>query len=409
MSEYKPLEGIRVVELGNQVAAASCCRMMADWGADVVKLEQIGKPDTMRKWPAGMRVPADEDFNPIFDNLNANKRGFSVDMFNDEGREAAYKLLETADIFVSNLRTKALAKSGFDWDTLHAKFPKLIMAQLNGYGELGEEADRPGYDTTAFWPRSGFLYCQAVQGDYPVYIPMGMGDVITSMGILFNVMAALDARCKTGEGDYVMASLYGTAIWTLAIPMVASRYHDGKVQFPVTRESGSPFGTPYKCADEKWFLPQVVNFARDHQKYYHVLGMDNLIGDPIWENRANITGETNVQLIHMCEEAFSKKTSREWMEAFTEADLAGEIMYGYDDILTDPQALVNEFIYDMEYPNGKSAKLVRSALRSREAGLPEFKPGPMIGQHTAEVLAELGYDQAQIDAMIADGAAEQHA
>ena len=174
MEQYKPLKGVKVVELSLMVASASCGRMMADWGADVIKLENTKGGDNFRKWPLSIGAPADDDFDPIFDNLNANKRAVSIDTRTKEGQEIVYRLLEDADVFLTNLRTEALRKQGLDYDTLKEKFPKLVMCQLDGYGPKGEEAGRPGYDNTAFWARGGFMYSQAVYGDsndtYPVYM-----------------------------------------------------------------------------------------------------------------------------------------------------------------------------------------------------------------------------------------------
>ena len=146
MEQYKPLKGVKVVELSLMVASASCGRMMADWGADVIKLENTKGGDNVRKWPLPIGAPADDDFDPIFDNLNANKRAVSIDTRTKEGQEIVYRLLEDADVFLTNLRTEALRKQGLDYDTLKEKFPKLVMCQLDGYGPKGEEAGRPGYE-----------------------------------------------------------------------------------------------------------------------------------------------------------------------------------------------------------------------------------------------------------------------
>ena len=133
MEQYKPLKGVKVVELSLMVASASCGRMMADWGADVIKLENTKGGDNFRKWPLSIGAPADDDFDPIFDNLNANKRAVSIDTRTKEGQEIVYRLLEDADVFLTNLRTEALRKQGLDYDTLKEKFPKLVMIWSGPY------------------------------------------------------------------------------------------------------------------------------------------------------------------------------------------------------------------------------------------------------------------------------------
>lgn len=410
MDQYKPLAGVKVIEMSQMVAGASCCRMMADFGADVIKVENTKGGDNFRKWPATVGAPIADDCNPIFDNLNANKRAISVDTSTEAGREVVYKLLSEADIFVTNTRTFALKKQGLDYDTLKEKFPKLVMCQIDGYGEKGEESGRPGYDNTAFWARGGFLYSQSVYGDspdtFPVYMPMGFGDVTCALGMMAASLAALHAARETGKGDRVYLSLYGTAAWLANILVSGSQYG---FKMPKRRENSSPFGAPYKCSDGRWFMPQIVNFARDHEMFYRLMGCDDMVDDPRYQSRPNFNKTEICQpVMERFEKIFATKTAEEWFKIFDGNGLCCEILYGYGDILNDPQAIANDYVYDMKYKNGHETKLVRSSLRSERMGVAEFNPGPMLGEHTTQIMADLGYTQEEIDKMIADKVVLQH-
>ena len=410
MEQYKPLQGIKVVEQSIQVAASSCGRMMADWGADVIKVENTQGGDTFRKWPLGIGAPADDDYDPIFDNLNANKRAISLNLKSEDGRAVMYRMLADADVFLTNNRTEALERMGLDYPTLKQKFPRLVMCQLEGYGSKGPDAGRPGYDNTAFWARSGFLSSQATYNDdgsgYPVYMPMGVGDAACAMAMMAATVSAVLAAKQTGRGDHVTTSLYGTAVWLENI-MISGSQHGFKMN--KKRSESSPFGAPFKCADGRWFMPQIVNFNRDAPEYFKMLGCDDMVGDPRYAARANFNKPEIVKpVMERFEKIYATKTAQEWRDMFVARNMSCEILASYDDILTDEQALANDFIYTMEYPNGKSAKLVRTPLRSENLGLPEFNRGPMLGEHTVSILQDLGYAQAEIDAMLASGAVKQH-
>lgn len=412
MSGYKPLEGLRVLELGNMVAMASAGRCFVDLGADVIKIENTATGDQMRSWPAQMGIPNDEDFTPVFDDLNSGKRSISIDTNSDEGREAIYKLMENADFFLTNVRDGGLKKKGLDWDTLHAKFPKLIMAGLTGYGHKGAEAGRPGYDTSSFWARGGFLYSQAIKGGNPAYFPMGLGDIACGMGLVAACLMAHQAVLAGGEGDYVYTSLYGMAAWVENIMITGDQFEEGTVHFPMTREGGSPYGIPYKCKDGYWFLPQIVKVPRDHEKYYNLIGHPELNDDERFATRPGVMENgLGPALIKMCEEGFAKLDSKDVVKYFEENDLPGELLYKYNDVVTDPQALANNFMFEYTYPNGKKCYMASTSVGTESMdpkGPDNFVPGPLLGADTREVLQEAGYSDSQIDELIASNVVKQH-
>ena len=406
-----PMTGIRVLELGNMVAAATCTRMMADLGADVIKIENTTTGDTFRFWPRSVGAPTQDDYNPLFDNLNANKKSISLNLKTAEGQAIMYKLLETADIFITNVRTRGLAHMGLDYDTLKVKFPKLVMGQQEAYGTKGPDKDKPGYDNTAFWARCGFMYGQKVDRDgqeeaIPLYQPMGVGDTACAMAMMAGCNAALLKARETGKGDHITIPLYGTAIFMTNIQICGTQfgYH-----YPKSRNSSSPFGAPYLCADGHWFMPQVANFNKDYKAFYEVTGCTDYLENPDFAVRANFNNiEFNTPVIARFEKIFATKTADEWCELFKARDLCYEKLYTYEEVLEDEQAIVNDYIYEMEYANGKKAKTIRTAIRSENTGLVEIKQGPMLGQNSVELLKEVGMDDAAIQDYLAKGIVKQH-
>ena len=168
------LKGIKVVELANYAAAPAAARILADWGADVIKIEGPA-PDPIRGYSVSMGMPNTREESPIYQFENANKRGIALNLKSPEGMEALHKLLETADVFISNTRLQSLKKLGLDYETLHAKFPKLVWAHVNGFGTEGPEANKPGFDITAFWSRSGALLDVTQPGYAPNIFPIWCG------------------------------------------------------------------------------------------------------------------------------------------------------------------------------------------------------------------------------------------
>ena len=196
------LDGVKVVELATYIAAPSCARILAAYGADVIKVETL-KGDDIRKAAQGYHYPPAtvNEENLGFDVQNFNKKGISLNLRDPKGMEAMMKLLENADVFVTNNRVQALVKMGLDYDTLHAKFPRLIHASILGYGESGPLKDKPGFDYTAYFSRGGVANSLMEKGTAPAVPVSGFGDNYAGIALSSGICAALYSREKTGMGD----------------------------------------------------------------------------------------------------------------------------------------------------------------------------------------------------------------
>ena len=405
---YRPLEGIRVVELSTMVAASSCGRMLADWGCDVVKVESP-EGDMYRQVPAFFNVPCSMDENPLFDSLNAGKEGIVLDLKTREGMEVMHRLLAEADIFITNNRKKALDRLGLNYESLKGKYPKLIYATITGFGDAGPKADAPGFDTVAFWASSGFNADMMVDepGAYPVYSSSGPGDIISAMGLCYAITAALYKRTQTGIGDRVTISLYGTALWCFSLMAVASEERYG-YKYPRTREQSSPTGSPYRTKDGEWVMATIVQFDKHWPKLCEALELNDLANDPRYASTVRQRlPENNKYLVHRLEEAYAKFTCDEICQRLRDADIAHDRLAHYREMEHSEQAWANEFIHCVTCPNGKESVLVRPPMRSEKMGIPTWKRGPMLGEHTDKVLNRLGYTSEEISAYKENGGVRQ--
>ena len=407
-TDYRPLEGIKVVELSTMVAAGSCGRMLADWGAEVIKVESAGG-DMFRSFPKTFFVPCTMDENPLFDNLNAGKRGIVLNLKTQGGMDAMHRLLADADIFLTNTRPKALERLGLDYASLKEAYPKLIMANVNGFGEKGPKKANPGFDTVAFWASSGFNADMMVDGpdSYPVYSSAGPGDIVTAMGLCYAITAALYKRSQTGLGDHVSSSLYGTALWCFHIMAVATEKQYGYT-YPKTRENSAPTGAPFRTKDNEWVMTTILQIEKQWPILCNALGVPELGTDPRYNTAIKQRDpEVRKYLMKRFEEIYKTKTADEWCRILTDADIVNDRLAHYKDMETSEQAWANEYIHEVTCPNGKKSILVRPAMRSEKMGIPQWKRGPMLGEHTEEVLREYGYTDEQIEEMKKEEAAVQ--
>ena len=401
---FKPLDGVKVIDLTYFVAGPGAARILADWGADVIKVEpSFGDPG--RGTGATISCPTVKDCNPFYTAYNANKRGLSLNLKSDEGKAVLYKLLESADVFVSSYRTGALKRLGLDYDSLSKKFPHLIWAQINGFGDFGPAKDNAGFDTVAFWARSGAMIDITEKDTSPVNPLIGFGDATTSCSLSGGICAALYQKAKTGKGCKVMVSLFAQAIWSESAGMVSTQYGD---EYPKTRlNPGSPVMDTFKSADDKWFYMSILEPDRYNDALMKELGRNDLVGDPRYCTAVAAKAHSS-ELVEILSAEFAKHTMDEIAAMFARADIAYDRVQHIKEVLDDPQALENMYIIPVENRDGTVTKQPMTPIRfatTEPARIEDIAPtmerqAPLVGEHSAEILKEHGYTDEDIQKLV---------
>lgn len=396
----KPLSGISVVELSTFVAAPSCGRVLGDLGAEVVKIESAGG-DVWRSYGKNMHIPTTDEENPVFDIINSGKKSIVVDLKQEKGKEIFYKLLDRADVFLTNVRAKSLRKMEIDYENLHARFPKLIYATLTGFGETGPEVDSPGFDNVAFWGKSGFLVDASIRTEhsYPVLGPTGVGDMITGTTLMGGICAALLKRSRTNVGEYVTVSLYGSAIWHMADMILRGQKQYGDA-FPKERLTSNPLVCPYKCSDGEWLMLSILEYDRYFVTLCRTMGLEDLIDDPRFKDVETMLANCRGLFISRLEASFINKTADEWKKILIGQNIVCEKLPHFGDVAESEQALVNGFIKKFPFVNGHSCMMPCPALRFSDTPQAETTYGPLLGGNTREVLVDLGYGDSEIEELV---------
>jgi len=391
MNNDRPLAGVKVVELSIFITAASCGRFFADQGADVVRIEDL-KGDGTRHPGAGLTEGRPTDLpgeNLTWEIENGNKRAISMNLKNPVCYEALMKLLSQADIFITNWRPAALQRLGLDYETLKEKFPKLVYGAATGYGEKGPDKDLPGYDFTAFWTRSGLLGSLYDKEGAPMNLIPSMGDRCVGMSLAAGVLAALHRAQKTGKGEKVSVSLLNTAIFLQGTMMQTAQY--GLIKYPISRrESLNPLINAYKTKDGRWIEISMPNYNSQWPLFAKAMN-EEWLKDERFATVENLKkGPYMMDLYDAIQARFSELTVAEVTEILTKADQPFALAQVWSEVLEDPQAWANDCFFKMEFESG-TRTLVRNPVQFQEAGLPPVKKAPRLGEHTAEVLQELGY------------------
>jgi crotonobetainyl-CoA:carnitine CoA-transferase CaiB-like acyl-CoA transferase len=395
------LSDLKVVEWSTWVAGPGCAGLMADWGADVIKVESAAGDATR----AFFADTAESPGNPVFTLENRGKRGIVLDTARPEGREALLALLRQADIFVTNVRPGSLKRARLDYDSVKAECPHLIYANVTGYGLTGEMADAAAFDITAFWTRSGVAASTIPPDQEPFPSRPGFGDHMTALATLSGVLAALHERGRAGRGRQVETALMRVGAyavgWDLSLQL---RYGDVTTAQP-KRDRMVAFSGFFHTADDRWFVV-VVKSPNDYPNVMRAIGHGEMLDDPRY--RPPYSDIENVRIVRAAlEAAFESRTLEEAGALLNEADIAWAPMETLMELEMNPQA--HEAGIFVETPDGWGGSFYGPASPVRFPGVDTAprRPAPKLGEHTREVLLELGYDEAQVTAMLAAGAALQ--
>ena len=395
------LEGLKVVELATYIAAPGAGGIMADWGAEVIKIESPAG-DPMRRFFE--HLSDGHDGNPVFELDNRGKRSVVLDITKPEGRTAAARLVQDADVFLTNVRPAALKRAGLDFDTLHAANPRLVYCSLTGYGLQGPDADKPGFDVTAFWARSGVAALTAPKGVDPFPLRTGVGDHTCSLASVAAILAALFERGRTGQGRLVETSLLRSGVYAIGTDM-AIQLRLGRIASTRPREDAvNPLGNYFKTRDGHWLCLHPRDGGADWPALAAAIGQPELASDPRFaQGRARRTH--SAALVGALDAAFAQLTYAEAAARLDGADLVWAPVQTPAQCAADPQAEAAGCFVQTPNPAGGSFRAPAAPARFPGADDGPKGPAPALGQHTREVLAGVGYDAAAIEALMAAGGA----
>jgi crotonobetainyl-CoA:carnitine CoA-transferase CaiB-like acyl-CoA transferase len=388
------LEGLKILEMGHVVAVPAASATMADWGADVIKIEpltgEMARGILTPITPEEKTWVSSPDFvNWYFEFLNRGKKGVAVDLRSEPGKKIMSKLVSWADVFMSNYEVRTLEKLQADYESLKIINPRIIYAVLTGYGTVGPDKDERGFDYSAAWARSGAMFMMGEPGSIPPPQRGGMMDRVTGAHMVGGVMAALYHRDRTGEGQKLEFSLYHTGIWTIAedIQPCLIGMPPGKLVHATAR---NPLWNNYRTKDDRWFWAAMLQPDLSWPNFCHALEHPEWENDPRFNNLEQRYWNRE-ELIKRVDEILATKTLAEWEAIFR----ANNVIYGRVqspmEVVNDPQALANNFFVDLHHTVRPDMKTVMTPVKFVQNPSEVKAPAPQVGQHTEEILLTLGY------------------
>jgi len=385
------LEGITIIELAIWAAAPAGGGIMADWGAEVIKVEDPNGGDPFRGFlSTGVGAATSSSINGSFDSDNRNKKSIAVDIHTAEGREIVYRLVEKADVFLTNLRPAAIERYGLTYSALKARNPGLIYVGVTGYGNVGPEKDRAAFDYAGFWARSGIMATMGEPEAPPPGQRPGMGDHTTAIAVAAATTAALFARERTRVGQEVQLSLFRTGMWVDSMDIQTALLNRQDIPRLSRTAVGNPLFNAYRAQDGKWLQLVMLQSDRHWPLLCRTIGREDLLRDPRFVDAA-ARREHGRALVEILDTVLITRTRAEWAALFDAAGVFWGPVQTVEDVIHDPQARANGAFVQIDHPSGQRIEMVATPIDFSATPAHTRHAAPEVGQHTEEILLAAGY------------------
>jgi len=395
------LSGLRVIDCGTYIAGPAAAVIMSDFGAEVIKIERppAGDPYRMLYRLPGMAL-SPIDYNSMLD--GRNKKSLALDLGDEACREALLKLAASADVFVTNYQPQLVKKFRLGFQDLQAVNPKLIYAQVTGYGEFGPEADKPGYDLTGYWARSGLMGIMYNADAEPTRSPCGFGDHPTSMTVFAAIMLGLYQRNLTGRGCKVSTSLMANGAWSNSCQIQAALCKASVPERGTRKTCSNPLVNHYLSGDGQRFILCCLDNAKDWTRICAAIGMTELIDETKFNTPAGRAANA-AELVELLDREFAKEDMAVWKRRFAEQEIIWGPVPSFEQVPDDEQMRINGVFTEMQDAPGGPARTVSNPITVEGAEKAPPKMAPAVGQHSTEILRSLGYSEEAIAEMIHRG------
>jgi crotonobetainyl-CoA:carnitine CoA-transferase CaiB-like acyl-CoA transferase len=394
--------GLKVVDLASFIAGPSAAVILSDFGAEVIKVE----PPNGDMWRIGNKLPPQpQSSDPYQWHLaNRNKRGIALDLKSPSAQQILEKLVKWADVLIVNTPHRARKKLKLEYEDVEQWNPRLIYADLTGFGEKGPDAELPGFDITSYWARSGLLSMTRDAGAPPTWPVAGSGDNATAVGVYSAIVTALYRRERTGKGSYVTTSLLAEGIWSASVSIQAAL---SGAKFYGLHDRKNPANAAlnvYRAGDGTWFVLLVT--PDKVQAVVKAIGRADLLTDPRF-SPANLVANMP-QLTAILDEVFSAQPMAHWYEVFNDVHVTFGPVRGPEEVVNDPQLRANDIVVPLEGAGAKLTSTISSPIQVHGVNKETARRAPELGEHNEEILQELGFDAKQIDSFLESGVVTTH-
>jgi crotonobetainyl-CoA:carnitine CoA-transferase CaiB-like acyl-CoA transferase len=384
--------GLKVVDFASFIAGPSAAVILSDFGADVIKVE----PPTGDMWRIGHKIPPQpqaQDPYP-FHLANRNKRGITLDLKSPSARQVLERLVRWADVLIVNTPHPARTRLQLEYEDVARWNPRLIYADVTGFGDKGPDANLPGFDITSFWARSGLLSMTRDAGEPPTWPVAGSGDNVTAVGLYAAIVTALYRRERTGKGSYVTTSLLAEGVWSASVSIQAALC---EATFYGPHDRKNPANAAlnvYRASDGTWFV--LIVTPDKLAAVAKAIGRADLLTDPRFSDPAKLIQNMS-QLTAILDDVFSSQPMSHWYEVFNGVHVTFGAVRGPQEVVKDPQLRLNDIIVPLEGAGGKLKSTISSPIQVHGVTKVPAKRAPEIGEHNEEILEQLGFSATEIE------------